>query len=155
MGATFQREPFAVAWPDIAPLVAAHWHEVAYPGGFPADDTPQVDVEAYQQAEDAGRLVFFTNRKAGKLLAYAAFWIGPWPQRKGLIGAWQEAVYMDKGSRHGGEGIAFLSRCDEALRALGVAVVHHSVRAGRDFTPVLKRLGYSQAEIVYTKNLGA
>lgn len=155
MGATFQREAFATAWPGIAPLLAAHWQEVAYPGGFHADEPPEVDAEAYQQAEDAGRLAIFTSRKAGKLLSYAAFWIGPWPQRKGMLGAWQEAVYMDKGSRHGGEGIVFLSQCDEALRSMGVSVVHHSVRLGRDFAPVLKRLGYSHVETVYAKNLGA
>jgi L-amino acid N-acyltransferase YncA len=155
MGRTFQRETFAQAWPDVSALVAAHWREVAYPDGFPSDDAPSVDVDAYLQAEKDGRFIVFTLRDGDQFLGYAAFWLGPFPQRKGLIGAWQESIYIAPAFRASIEGARFVTDCDEALRGFGVSVVHHSVRAGRDFSPVLKRAGYVQAEIVYAKHLGA
>lgn len=154
MALTFQRELFANALPGISALLADHWREVAYPGGFPRDDYPSVDAALYQSAEDEGRFVVFTLRDGDSIPGYAAFWIGPFPQRKGMIGAWQEAIFIDKQHRATEDGISFIGKCDDALRAMGVSVVHHSVRQGRDFSPVLIRAGYVPVETVYAKNLG-
>jgi L-amino acid N-acyltransferase YncA len=151
MGVAFAREPFAQAWTDIQPLVDAHWREVAYPG----DTAPAIDVPAYTEANLAGRLVVFTVRDGTGLVGYATFWIGPFPQRQGQIGAWQDAVYLTPNSRHGGSGTDFLRFCDAELEAMGCHVVHHSVREGRDFSTILRRLGYVHAETVYAKHLGA
>lgn len=180
---TFQREPFANAWPGMSSLVAEHYREVAYPDGFPADSVPIVDVDQYQAAENDGRLVVFTLREESKtckdcagdgviygvkcsscsgigalfpgdIHGYATFWIGPFPQRKGMVGAWQDAVFIQRSHRATIEGTQFIASCDNALRELGVSVVHHSVRPGRDFSQVLLRAGYQQIETVYAKNLG-
>lgn len=157
MGVAFSRELFAQAWVGIEPLVSAHWREVAYLGDTP----PAVNVPAYIDAEQHGRLVCFTVREQadgiqiGKLLGYATFWIGPFPQRHGQVGAWQDAVYIDPEARKGSVGIDFLHFCDAQLQAIGCHVVHHSVREGRDFSSILRRLGYVHAETVYAKHLGA
>ena len=154
MGVSFTRDRFAVAWPGIEPLLAAHWREVAYPGGFPADDAPVADVATYLEADAAGRLVCFTVRAPGdSVVGYAMFWVGPFPQRCGMLAAWAEAVYLRPEARDGRTGAHFLRFCEEELRGLGIRVIHHSVRAGRDFSPVLDRLGYVQAEVVYAKHL--
>lgn len=153
MGVVFAREPFEVAWSGIEPLVMGHWHEVAYPGDTP----PVVDVAAYSSAGREGRLLTFTVRDMGDnaLCGYATFWIGPFPQRQGQIGAWQDAVYLDPDARKGNAGTDFLRYCDAQLQAIGCHVVHHSVREGRDFSTLLRRLGYRHAETVYAKHLGA
>jgi len=151
MGVAFAREPFAQAWVDIQPLVEAHWREVAYQG----DTAPAIDVAAYTEANLAGRLVVFTVRDSTGLVGYATFWVGPFPQRQGQVGAWQDAVYLTPLARHGGHGTDFLRFCDAELQAIGCHVVHHSVREGRDFSTILRRLGYVHAETVYAKHLGA
>lgn len=136
-----------------------HWREVAYPGDTP----PVVDVPAYTAASRDGRLAVFTVRdlpdeadgKPGQIRGYASFWIGPFPQRMGTIGAWQDAVFLSPEARQGHIGIDFLHFCDAQLQAIGCHVVHHSVRDGRDFSTILRRLGYAHAETVYAKHLGA
>jgi len=162
MGVAFAREPFELAWSGAEPLVMGHWREVAYPGDTP----PVVDVAAYTAAGREGRLVTFTVRdlpgesadgsaaQLGKLRGYATFWIGPFPQRMGMIGAWQDAVFLSPEARQGHVGIDFLHFCDAQLQAIGCHVVHHSVRDGRDFSAILRRLGYAHAETVYAKHLG-
>lgn len=151
MGVAFARETFAQAWGGIQPLVDEHWREVAYMGDTP----PVVDVPAYTAANVEGRLAVFTVRDNGDLVGYATFWVGPFPQRQGVIGAWQDAVYLTPNARHGGHGTDFLRFCDAELGAMGCKVVHHSVREGRDFSTILRRLGYVHAETVYAKHLGA
>ena len=151
MGVAFAREPFELAWPGIEPLVMGHWHEVAYPGETP----PVVDVAAYSCAGREGRLLTFTVRDMGDnaLCGYAIFWVGPFPQRMGTIGAWQAAIFLSPEARRGRDGIDFLHFCDTQLRAIKCHVVHHSVRDGRDFSPILRRLGYVRAETSYAKDL--
>ena len=159
MGVAFAREKFADAWPGIEPLVLNHWKEVAYPG----DTQPYVDVAAYVAACTDGRLKTFTVRdlpyagaaELGTLRGYATFWIGPFPQRQGMVGAWQDSVYLSPEARQGNAGTSFLAFCDAQLQHIGCHVVHHSVRDGRDFSPILRRLGYARCETVYAKNLGA
>ncbi len=151
---TFQREPFVDAWPGIRPLVAAHWKEVAYPGGH----EPVADVQNYAKACAEGRLVTFTAKAKDPplfdyIIGYAMFWIGPGPQDAGEIGAWQDAVYLMPEHREGGHGLELLRFCDAQLRDLGVHLVHHGVRPGRDFSPVLRMLGYTFVEHVYARRL--
>lgn len=158
MGVAFQREPFVQAWVGIEPMLAAHWREVAYAGGYPADQKPVADLPIYAAACAEGRLATFTVRQddgvqEGPILGYALFWIGPFPQRKGAIGAWQDAVYLTPEARQGHVGTDFLHYCDAQLGAIGCHVVHHSVREGCDFSGVLRRLGYVRAETIYAKHL--
>lgn len=155
MGVAFAREPFEQAWPEVSRLIDAHWREVAYEGDTP----PKIDTAAYAAACREGRLVTFTVRdiepdgRVGALRGYATFWIGPFPQRQGLKGAWQDAVYLAPEARQGSAGASFLAFCDHHLEALGCHVCHHSVRAGRDFSGLLRRLGYVHAETVYARHL--
>lgn len=145
----FTREPFATAWLGIEPLVKAHWDEVKYKGAVLA----MPDLKVYAAACAANRLATFTVRRDGVIIGYATFWIHPFPQEGGRIGAWQDAVYLDPKARQGANGAAFLAWCDEQLAAVGATVVFHSVREGRDFSPVLIRNGYQEIERVFSKEL--
>ena len=162
----FVREPFARAWPLIRPLVAQHGAEVAEPD----EDPPVIDVPVYTAACERGMLVTCSayHRAAPDgagdiadgtaegpefLVGYAVFWLNKMPQHVGQNGAWQDAVYLMPEVRRGSNGSRFLAYCERELVALGVQWIHHSVRPGRDFSPVLRRLGYRPVETLFAKRV--
>ena len=151
MAIHFTREPFASAWPGIEPLVAAHWNEIKLPDD--ENEAPKPNLTSYVAACNEGRIATFTVRDAGKIVGYATFWIAKHPQRANELGAWQDAIYLDPESRKGHLGSTFINWCDEQLAKVGVQVVYHSVREGRDFSPVLKCMGYQQIEVLWSKKL--
>lgn len=156
MGAvTFQRESIADLWPELLPLARDHWREVRW------DDCTEFDPDCsrYDAAERAGSYAIFTMRsEAGEhgrpLIGYAAFWINRSTQRKESLEADQDAIYLRPECRAGWLGAELIRTADNALRAMGVAVVYHHVRTGiRDFGPVLRRIGYQPIETLFARNL--
>jgi hypothetical protein len=50
-------------------------------------------------------------------------------------------------------GGRFIKWCDEQLRAEGVAVVYHHIKAAHNFGPMLERFGYELVDLIYSRRL--
>lgn len=147
----FQREPIGAVWTELLPLARAHWREVRCDHH---DADANLDHDKLVGADEAGVFALITARQDGELIGYAAFWIAHHPQNAGSLEASADALYLRPDRRQGRNGIELIKFADEALRAMGVRAVHHSVRHNsRDFGPVLERLGYQSTETIYARKL--
>jgi GNAT superfamily N-acetyltransferase len=160
-GVTYQREPCAAIWDEVAPLLERHWHEVAHYQDIPL----AVDRAAYERADAGGFLRCFTARlpalpqlvgdpRPGALIGYAAYLVGPnWHYRMSLQ-AKQDVVFLAPEHRRGRVALRLLALADEQLKAEGIQAVYHHVklahpRLGR----LLEHLGYEAVETIWAKRL--
>ncbi len=157
---TLTRERFDEAFP----LLVEHWREVAHFQDIPLEP----DFAAYEGAAAAGMVRFFTARgpvipsvhsassprpgMAQMLIGYALFFVRPNPHYASSVQANQDVVYLAPRARGLG-GWKFLKWCDEQLRAEGVEVVYHHIKALHDFGPMLNRMGYELVDQIYARRL--
>lgn len=147
----FQREKASSAlFDEVFPLLLSHYQEVAHYKDIPLDP----DWEKYLKLEEMEMLRIFTAREVdGKLCGYAVFFIHPNPHYRTSIQANQDVLYIDPSKR--GFGKEFIPWCDEMLRAEGVHVVYHHLKAKPhlDFSPLLERIGYELIDKIYGRRL--
>ena len=86
-----------------------------------------------------------------RLAGYAGFFIYQSMQHKTSIHAKQDILFIEKKSR--GHGKEFIKYCDEMLKKIGIDEVLHSVPKSKDWSPILKRIGYKELETTYRRSL--
>jgi hypothetical protein len=152
---SFRRESLTDAlWSEMQPLLAAHWREIAHFQDIPLEP----DREFYRAAERADALRVFTAytttgfAAVDHLVGYAAYFVKHNPHYASSLQAVQDVVYLDPSVR-GGTGYRFIAWCDDQLRAEGVQVVIHHVKAAHNWGKVLERQGYKAVDVLYAKRL--
>jgi hypothetical protein len=148
---TFQREELATPfWDEVYPLLRAHWAEVAHYQDIPLDP----NIEAYYELQATNRIRVFTLRRGDRreLVGYALFFLSHNLHYRTTLQAQQDVVYVDPSER-GTTGYRFIKDCDEALRAEGIKVVYHHVKAAHNFGPMLERIGYELVDLLYARRL--
>lgn len=146
---TFARESIRGLWPELWPLLFAHWEEIATWSDIPMDP----DREAYEAIEDAGLLRLYTARNAQGLVGYAAYVVRTHLHYRGSVQAVQDVVYLRPEYRQGRIGQKLLEAADADLASEGVQVVFQHVKLAHNFGPLLERLGYEHLENVYARRL--
>lgn len=148
-GLIFAGESLESCWRDIAALTLAHDTEAAG-----VDPMGEIDWDMLIQGEQRNALRLWTLRDfGGSLAGYAVFWLFTSPHHKGEFRACADAVFLRPELRTGNVGRQFLALAHEELRGLGVVAIVHSVRPGRNFGPVLMRLGFQPLEQLYIARL--
>lgn len=131
---------------EIEPLIRSHHHEVS------ADDLPMSpDWAGYAVLEESGSLAIFTVREAGALIGYATFIKSQMLHHKNVIAAHCDMIYLDPAFRAGPRAFNLIRHCEQELKLCGVRKLMWGVKIRRDWSPVLKRLGYEAEEIVLSK----
>jgi hypothetical protein len=143
---TFGLEKFVDFFPDAYKLFKQHVDEVDL-FGLELD----IDYNYYSNCCKGGTVKIFTLREGEELIGYAAFFLFQHNHHKASLHAKQDVLFIRKEKR--GIGLTFLKECDLQLKRMGVDVVHHCVPASRDWSPILKRIGYNKLETVYTRSL--
>jgi len=69
----FTEELLSATWDEMAPLMLAHWREIAHYPDIELDP----DKEGYALAESAGLVRFYTARADGRLVGYVIFFVRP------------------------------------------------------------------------------
>lgn len=155
---TFQREPITGLWPEVAPLLHAHWREIAHYQDIPLEP----DTDYYEGLDRAGVLRCFTVRLAGgtlvapepgMLVGYAAFFVKRNGHYRSSLQAFQDVVFLLPEFRKTLVGSRLLRFCDAELKAEGVQVVYHHSKAAHDIGRVLERQGYELVDLIYAKRL--
>lgn len=144
---TFVREKASDVFDEALPLLRAHWEEIAHYKDIPLDP----DREQYRLFDEAGMLRTYTARTdKWELVGYAVFFVRPNAHYKSSLQAVQDIIFISKDHR-GGTGAKFILWCDEQLRAEGVQVVYHHVKAAHNFGPLLERFGYKLVDLIYAR----
>lgn len=146
----FAREKYSKELVDeMLPLWKEHYDEIALYKDIPLSP----DLKVYGAAEFADILRIFTARQEGKLIGYEVFLVHNHPHYSTCRSANQDILFLSKDLRRGFMGYRFIKWADEMLKEDGVQVVFQHVKVSHDFSPLLKRLGYVEHDILYSKRL--
>lgn len=147
--AQFELERFASIEREVGPLFRKHYLEIS----SNQDIELAPDLDLYRELCDRGIMKCFTARdlEDNELIGYAFFFVKHNLHYQHSLQAVQDIIFIDKSRR--GFGSEFISWCDEQLKAMGVQVVYHHVKAAHNWGPVLERKGYKMIEYIYSKRL--
>lgn len=145
----FQREPVAMLWPEIAPLLTAHWKEI----GLYHDVPPDPDFAVYESCEYANLFHAFTIRDRGKLIGYSGFFCRRNAHYQSLLAAAQDVLYLDPDYRGRMVGFKFIKWCDEQLAEIGVDVITQHVKVSHNWGALLDRIGYAHTENIWSRRI--
>lgn len=134
---------------EMLPLWQAHYKEIAMYQDVPLSPL----LELYERAEKQNQLFIFTARNAGALVGYQVFFVSPHPHYSTMVSAYQDLLYLDPELRIGLNGLRFIKWCDEELGRSGTHVVFQHVKLSHNFGPVLKRIGYKEHDMIYSRRL--
>lgn len=132
----FALESVAKLWDEMEPLIQH---------GFQAfDPYPEIPLEvnrgAYEQVEALGVFRLYTARRAGTLVGYVSFIIGPSLRRRQICANQDVLHTTTDGAAWIAKGLIEYSEAE--LRAEGVQVVYHSLPMGSRFARLLEVEGY-------------
>lgn len=145
----FAQESIATVIDEIGPLLLAHWQEIAQFHDIPLN----VDFDHYKRAEAYGQLRIYTVRREHELVGYAIYILAPAPHYSTSLQAKEDVIYLKPEYRKGRVGWKLIEFADERLRLDRVQVVYHHVKPSHDFGPLLKHIGYTFSESVYSRRL--
>lgn len=145
----YAREMLGDVRGDMEPLLEAHWREIAHY----QDILLNPDWEFYSLIEQDDRLRIFTARDGGRLIGYAAFFVGPNRHYKYSIQAVQDVIFLHPEYRGARVGAKLILYADEQCRAENIQVIYHHIKAAHDFGPLLVHCGYELVDLIYAKRL--
>ena len=138
---------------EMRPLWDAHYEEISANHDIPLDP----NLTMYSNCDKNGTLRIFTARiGAGwesTLVGYNIFLVGPNPHYQTSRQANQDIVFFDQDVRKGLAAYKFFKWCDRQLKADGVQVVYHHIKAAHNFGKMLERQGYKLVDLIYSKRL--
>jgi len=142
-------ESIAQTWDEAFPLLEKHWAEIAHYKDIPFEPSKEV----YLELDSKGLLkVYIARTDEGQIIGYAVYVLRYHPHYKSSLQAVQDVLYVDPAHR-GGVGRQLIRECDARLKALGVQVVYHHMKASHNFGPLLERMGYELQDLIYCKRL--
>lgn len=146
----FTQELMSGLWDELMPLFQAHFEELSANQDIPLSP----DRQAYQNIEDAGMLRAYVARMNGQAIGYSVFVVRRNMHYDTSLQAVQDVIWLHPDWRRGGLGTQLLKYCDDALRAEGVQLVfHHQKLAHPAIGVLLRRMGYTAVETIYSKRL--
>lgn len=149
MNVTFKRETAnSELFHELMPLLEKHYHEIAHYKDIPLDP----DFEQYEKLEQIDALrAFIARDDLGVMVGYAVYFIRHNIHYRSSKQALQDILFIDPERR--GFGAKFILWCDKQLRAEGVQITYHHVKAAHNFGAMLERLGYRLVDLIYTRRL--
>lgn len=132
-----------------AGLIDDHWDEVA----FHKDKVPvEPNWEAFKDIESKNSLFVMVARDEGKLVGYAVFILHYLMHYKSCFAASNDAIFVAKEYRKKGLlGLRLIKTCEKELKKAGVHRIFWHVKPTNDWTPILKRMGYSVEDTIMGK----
>lgn len=149
-GVYFQQERSVDLWPEITPLIAQHYEEIAHHKDIPLDP----DVERYNAMDDAGLLRCFTARDCGRLIGYAIFICGPNLHYKSTKIANQDVLFLAPEARNGTTAMRFFDFFEKRLAGEGWQLtMQHEKIAHPALGRLAERRGYEPMDRIWVKRL--
>lgn len=148
----YQREEWRNALPELRPLFARLWDDVAIDKNrFIAE----CDEEKYAALDAQKVLHLVVARSGAKLAGFFLCFI--WPHAHYLGSgdmAFTDMYYLRPEYRKGNAGIRLFTFMEETLKERGVVKFYTSHKVHRDRSALMKICGFKESDIVYTKVIG-
>ncbi len=130
-------------------LIEMHYQEIASDkDAIPLDP----EWETYDALEDSGNLVCITVRDAGVLIGYAVFILRWHLHYRTTRFAANDVIYVHPDYRKGTTiGRDLILRSEKELREYGVDKIQWHVKCYKNWSPILRRMGYVNEEVLCTK----
>ena len=148
---TYQEERVADVWADLQALLTAHWKEIAlYQDRMPLD----VDYETYVALEARQQLFVLTVRVDEELAGYFVAFIHPHLHYRRTLVAQSDVYYIKPLFRTGWFPFGLFREAERRLKARGVQVLTINTKLKADVGVLLRRLGLTPVESLYSKWIG-
>lgn len=146
---TYQVESYRTSRDDE--LIEMHYQEIA-----PDKDHIPLDPDwaLYDALENSGNLVCFTARDDGKMIGYSVFILRYHLHYRTTKFAANDVIYVHPDYRKGTSvGRELIKRSMQELKEYGVTKVQWHVKLYQDWSPILRRMGCVNEEILCSKIL--
>lgn len=149
---TIRVEPFKIIQ-ENQHLIEEHWEEVATKT---SGRTLKVDWDSFFLFEKLNKLITIVAREDDEVIGYAVFIVMNQLHAVDSMAAHNDALFIKKSHRKGKAGFKLIQESEKILGTLfpNILLLWH-VKPALDFSPLLKRLGYSEIDVIYGKNVGA
>jgi len=144
----FKEEGYEDVINEILPLLEGHWQEIAL-----NQDTIKLnpDYEQYKVLFRVGAMRMVTAREEGKLVGYCICLIRPHIHYKDSLTATNDIFYIHPDYRKGMTGVKLFKAVETIMKSYGVQRIMMMTKKHKDVGPIFERLGYTEAERVFTK----
>ena len=147
----YTREYFDDVIVDLLPLLQKHWAEVE----LHQDKMPlNPNWEQYRNLESSGALHIFTARDGDALAGYCVVFTAPNIHHCSNLVSSVDALYVAPPYRGRMTGSILMTYVEKELEKIGVSTLLCHVKTLHDFSPLLVRKGYQEAEKVFSKYIG-
>lgn len=148
---TFQEEKFAAFFAEAQDLFVQHHAELALHQNKIKMD---LDAEAYQNLENAGRLFVLTARVDGKLVGYlVAFPIPGHMHYKSAGPMCLTDMYFILPEFRRGIGAKLFTEFERIMRERGFVQIMTGCKKHQDHSALLERLGWTHSDLTFVKVL--
>ncbi len=146
---TFTVEPWSALRPIIFPFWARHYLEIARDqDAVPLDP----DWGRYEALDAGGSLLIVAARnETGELKGYLFAIISTHLHYRSTLCAFFDLYWLEPDVRKGWNGVRLFRETERILKQLGVRKVFGQTKTHKDVGLIFRRLGWSEAEIAYTK----
>ena len=143
-------EPFQVIY-ENQHLLEEHWDEVATKDN---GRSLKVDWDSFFLFEKMGKLVTIVAREEDEVIGYAVFIVMNQLHAFDSMAAHNDALFIKKEYRGSKAGYKLIKESERILGEVypNILMLWH-VKPALDFSPLLKKLGYSEVDIIYGKNI--
>lgn len=150
---TAQAERASLHMDELKAILPRHWEELA----LDRDKVPlDPDYAAYAALDLAGKLVFVTLRKDGRLIGYFVGVCAPHLHYRTCLTLTMDIFYLDPEHRDGSPGAALrlFREVEREARRRGVQRWIVGSKAHKDAGRLFERLKFAKIETFYSKWLG-
>jgi len=148
----YRQEFIDDVYEDCQPLIEQHWKEIAL-----NQDKIKLNPnwDAYRALEGIGAFRIFTARDDGNLVGYFAVFVEPNLHYQDHLFARNDVLFLHEDYRKGFCGVRLIRFAEKCLKGDGVSVLVINTKLHKDFSSVLRWMGFKHTESLHTKYIGA
>lgn len=129
-------------------LARKHWQETE--SDFSRAE-PDLDLEVYRHAENAGMCLSFGAFSDGELVGYIAGFIVRHQHYDMIVGQ-HDLLFVDANHRKGRLGLKLMAEFEKAAADKGARCVLYHAKIDSQFSSILNKTGCKPEEIIYRKD---
>lgn len=145
---TFQEEKFRDVAAEAAPLLEAHYKEIAM---YQDKIEYSPDYSKYEMLDDNDMLYILTARDEGRLIGYFVNFVLPNVHYSKDVYAQNDILFIHPDYRGGTAAMRMFKRAEDDMRERGVSVMTIHMKTFAPFDKLVEKLEWDYAERIYTK----